>query len=367
VRLQLTARRRRLEGAFRVGGLWLLYAAAAGLVLDVFLSRWGAELGGDFEAVLRFQTPKPYVYRVLSPAVVNGVTARIPDRLAALLVSARLPRERAGLGALSHAMAQHHWPGEPGLSVLIGVWLMFAALWGTLWAWRGLAAWALPGRPLLAAVAPAIGLLALPLTFVGGGFLYDFPDLLLVSVAMLVFVRQRWRLWYALLPLVVLDKEASVLIVVWWVAATGIVSRDRARAHLVASSILGASVVAGLLWRFRAAPGAFAQTNVWPNLRYWASFRWAFASDDLLGLGIPLPVATHLVNLLMLLGVWRYGRRRVPPLVERLFVSSVLAVAPFFLLFGFENEIRVFAIAFPALFVLGAGAAEGLAAGPPVA
>jgi uncharacterized membrane protein YeaQ/YmgE (transglycosylase-associated protein family) len=352
----------RIERAFRLAGLSALYAVVSGVVLDIFLERWGAELGAVLPSVLRFEGAKPYVYRVLSPAIVNAVVALIPERAGAALLAVHLPRSRAGANALSSALTVHRWPAGPSLSVLVGIWLMFAALWGTLWAWRALVACALPRRPLLASAAPAIGLLALPVTFVGGGFLYDFPDLFLVSVASLAFVRRRWLLWYALLPLVVLNKEASVLVVVWWLAALGTLPRRQILVHSLASAVLGASVVLGLWYAFRSAPGAVVQTNLLANLRYWASFRWAFASDDLLGLGLTGPVATHFLNLGLLLGVWAYGRRRVPRLVERLFLASVAAVAPLFLLFGFENEVRVFALAFPALFVLGVGAAD--VAGP---
>jgi len=357
--------RSRLEGVFRIGGLSMIYAVASGLVLDVFLTRWGGLLGDEYPSVLRFEVARPYAYRVLSPVIVNAVSACVPDRLAAALLGACLPRSRGGGSALAFAMAQHHWRGEPSLQILVGIWLMFAALWGTLWAWRALAAWALPGRPLLASLAPAVGILALPATFVGGGFLYDFPDLFLVSVAMWAFVRQKWPVWYAILPCVVLNKEASVLVVGWWLAANESVPRERRWTHLAASLALGGGLIGVLVWAFRAAPGSAVQTNVQSNIPYWLSFRWLLSSDDLLGLGIPMPVATHVLILVLVVAAWANGRRRVPNLVERMLLVSVLAVAPLLVLFGFENQVRVFAMAFPSLFLLGVGAADSLAEGQP--
>jgi hypothetical protein len=279
-------------------------------------------------------------------------------------VDARLPRARAGASALAHALGEHHFAATPSPAIAVGIALMLAALFGTLWTWRALAAWALPGRPLIAAMAPVVGILALPATFTGGGFLYDFPDLLLVSLVAWAFVRRRWVLWYVLLPLVVLDKEASVLCLAWFFAARGTMPTKRLAAHAAASLALGGSVVLGLAWAFRGAPGAPLQTNLGVNLAYWASFRWIVATDDLLGLGFPLPIATNAVCLAFVVGLWAYGRRRVPALAPRMFVASLVAVTPVFLAFGFENEIRVFAIAFPTLFVLGVGAAEGLTRAP---
>src|SRR5262249_17786873 len=161
----------------------------------------------------------------------------------------------------------------------------------------------------------------------------DFPDLLLSSAAMWAFVRRRSALWFLFLTLAVLNREASVLIVVWWLAADRPLDKTAVR-HFVASAALGALALLGLLVAFRAAAGGGLQTNFKSNLAYWTSLQWALATDDWLGLGFPLPVGTHVV-LLTAIGLFVFhGRHRAPPLVTRLFVSSLLVVFPLFLLFG---------------------------------
>ena len=84
---------------------------------------------------------------------------------------------------------------------------------------------------------------------------------------------------------------------------------------------------------------------------YWSGFE-AYTP------GVQAPHAFHVVNLFLLgallVLVWRRAYLRE---VRLIFLYTVLAYLPFFLLFGFKDEIRVFAPAFAAFVLL---AAHGL-------
>ena len=96
------------------------------------------------------------------------------------------------------------------------------------------------------------------------------------------------------------------------------------------------------------------------NLRYWASFRWLFDIQDSFATGVPLPAAFNVVNVVLLAGILAYGWRGTPRIVVRAFALSVLAVMPLFLVFGYEDEVRVFTIAVPPLLVIGLFAIDAL-------
>jgi hypothetical protein len=221
---------------------------------------------------------------------------------------------------------------------------------------------------VLADAVPVIALLLLPVTFAGGGFLYDLPELFFVSACFLAFVRARWAFWYPLLALAILNKEASVLVVSWWLAYTHAPKDARGMRtfwlHAPLSAAVGAATVLFLWWAFRASPGYLAQPNFAHNFEYWTKLRGFTATHDAFAMGIPLPVAAHIVNIAVVILVWRFGKTRVPPVVAPAFLWSVVAVAPLALLFGFENEVRVFASAVPAFVVLGAGAIDALYTSP---
>ncbi|HLK41467.1 MAG TPA: hypothetical protein VKU41_32180 [Polyangiaceae bacterium] len=340
----------RLRAAF----VALAYWVAASYTLASFLTHWGPRIGVELESTLGLSQARPYVVRVLTPLLVRGLVALVPSRAVPALL------DGWGHGVPGLLATSAGWVGPPTVERLACTWLLFASLLGTAFAWRSVARWAVPDRSLLADVVPAAGILALPATFARGGFLYDLPDLLLVSCCYLAFVRRRWVAWYSLLPVAVLNKEASVLVVVWWLAVRDTTPRRTWWAHAAASALLGAGVVVALAWYFRDRPGAFAQPNLVHNLGYWASFGWLFEWQDAFGMGVPQPVALDAIDLVVLAAVVGLGRRRVAPSVVRALAWSAAAVAPLLVFFGFEDEIRVFAVAIPPLVALGAGAADAL-------
>jgi len=335
-----------------------LYLVVGAFTLQTFLAHWGTVLANELDSTLALATPRPYAYRVLTPLAVRGAAALIPRRLAPALVD-NWGRGIAGLTAM------HECAPPATLPFLVAVWWMLAALWGTALVWRGIVRWALPERTLLVDAVPALGLLALPATFTGAGFLYDFPELFFVSACFLALVRRRWAAWYALLPLAVLNKEASVLALAWWLAVRDAMPRRAWWTHAALSAATGGAVLASLWWAFRRSVGYVAQVHLAGNVAYWLSLRWLFATQDTFGLGLPFPVSLHLVDAVLLWGTWSLGRTRVPPAARRALGWSLAAVGPPFLLFGFENEIRVFAVAAPPLIAVAAGALDRLYDGAP--
>ncbi len=332
----------------------LVYFLASSFTLQSFLIHWEGGLRFELDSILAFAVPRPYAYRVLAPLLVRAVCAVIPERVAQAVV------ESYGHGIVEFAASRAGCAGPPTMRFVAATWLMLGALWGTALVWRALLRSIFRERALLADVVPAIAILALPATFTGGGFIYDFPELALVSAAFLAFQRRRWVLWYVLLFVAVLNKEASALMMVWWIAARSSLPRATWWRHTIASGALAASVVATLWLAFRHTLGYVAQPNFEHNVRYWASLRWLVATQDAFGTALPFPIAFNLVNLAALYAVWARGKAHVPAEVARAFALSALTVAPLLLLFGFENEIRVFAIAAPPLVVLAGGALSSL-------
>jgi predicted secreted protein len=177
-----------------------------------------------------------------------------------------------------------------------------------------------------------------------------------VSALFFALVNRRWALWYGLLPIAILNKEATALVVVWLVAGLPSTRKTHAWRHMLASTGIAAAVVACLWWYFRDRPGFVAQPNLAHNLRYWASLRWLVATQDAFGTALPLPVAFNAINVAAVWLVWSCGKRYVAPEVARAFVLSCIAVLPLLVTSGFENEIRTCGIAAPPFVVLASAA-----------
>jgi hypothetical protein len=349
--------RLRTRRAFRNYAIAILYLITSSAVLQGFLTQWGSRIGADFPQTLAFAGPRPYVYRVLMPLLVNGITNIIPLRIGRALMRVADGRGRNVVGL---AMQRYDWPGPPDLHVLVAMGVIFSSLWLTAWVWRSLIRWAFPERPFWADTIPALALLATSVSFVRGGYLYDFPDMCLISACFLALMQRRWVAWYLLLTLAMLNKEASLLTLVWFLAIRGELSRRSWWAHAVASGGIASGMVLAVWHRFHKNPGGTMELHFADNLRYWASLRWLADIQDSFATGIAIPSALNAVNVILLVGVLVYGRNEVPRYVFRAFLWSVLAVSPLFLVFGFQCEVRVFSTAIPSLLLLGVGALKVL-------
>src|SRR5260370_31205206 len=115
------------------------YLSVACSVLESFLTHWSYMLSSDLELALTFSTPRPYVYRVLSPLIVKGVAALVPARLGAALL------DNWGRGVVALSVVRYGYAGKPSIEFLVSLWLMLGSLWGAMLIWRARVGGAFPG------------------------------------------------------------------------------------------------------------------------------------------------------------------------------------------------------------------------------
>jgi hypothetical protein len=339
--------RRALLVAFRIGAVGLVYWVAASAVLDSFLEHWSL---GDkwrksrFNRAIHFTAPRPFVYRVLTPWVINEISRRAPEP-ARRWLAARTPdlREQYGLrqgNDVEYAVAYY---------------LVFAAYFGTLLVWRASLRSLGRGSPLLWDFAPPVALLLLPMTFMQGGFLYDPSELLLTALAFHFFLRRKWLPYYATFFIAVLNKESNILLPVWFLAPFTLDRDWKALIrHGALSVAVGAPPFLAVRWWFREHRGNPLEPLWRKNLQYLADPSSYWQGFDVYAVHLPAPEGFHPLNLFLLAVVLVLGwRRRDRREICLAFVYTVILFFPFFLLFGYRDEIRVFAPAFSALMLLG--------------
>lgn len=339
----------RVYRVVRYALLGLLYYLAASAVLDSFADHWGY---GDrwrksrFHRAIHYRTERPFVYRVLTPALINGVADVLPEKAAGALAARAAPlREKYQLRQ------------ENDLEYMLAHYLSLCAYLGTILCWR----WALrriwPDEgEVFRDVLPAAGLLFLPLTFMHGGFIYDPLELFLASLAFACFVSRRWIGFYVAFLLAVLNKESNILIGLWLLAPF-LRSRDWRWLfrHGAVASVVVLPAFLLVRWFLRGYPGDPASFLLREHLEYLASAEsWLRVTFEPYATGIAVPRGLHVVNLLLLAGILWIARRRAPREVLHAFLLTALAILPLFLLFGWRDEIRVFGPAFPAFFALAA-------------
>jgi hypothetical protein len=335
--------------AFQVAFRLLLYVAVSAIVLNLFMLEWGFRSDNarfSFDRIVTQTAHRPFAYRVLMPLTIRGV--------AAVLDAPTQPVRRALAPKIAHMRARYQLIDAYEFEQLVAYFLLLAILVGVLFVWRSIGATALPGPPLLHDIAPLIGLLLLPLTFIQGGYLYDFPELLLSSAAILCLLRRWWLLYYVAFVLAALNKESNVLLIgAFAAAAWPLLSRTRLAVHLAIQAAIAVAIVMGGRIIFAGNPGLEGELHLFDNLRFFLS---PIAYANLFDIYAPLvltPRGFNLVSLFVFGMLFAYRWRSKPPETRRILLALVALIAPLYLALGYRDEIRVFYMAAGPLYVAG--------------
>jgi hypothetical protein len=286
------------------------------------------------------------VGRVLLPWTVRGIAVLTPE-----------PAREAITGSVRALLAPggkpkyiHDYAFEFALTVL----LLFSALLGFAYSLRRLAAVTLDLKGGGLDLLPVPALLLLPCMYTYMNYVYDFPNLFLFTLGLVMVVEHRWPAFLAVFGLATLNKETSILLtLVWFLDSRGRL-HGRRLVEGLAVQILGWAAIRGsITLLYQGNPGAVVE---WWHLRG----NLALVSRIIENLrhrplsGILTKWGPKLVVVLAAAGV-AVSLKRAPTFLKR---ASVIAV-PLFVLtlfMGSLEETRDFYEFYPiALIVLTGG------------
>src|SRR5829696_1283450 len=342
----LSGWRRGLKRAFYWGAMGLVYFVVASAVLDSFQDHWAM---GDkwrksrFNKVIHYKAPPPFAYRVLVPWLVNTAAERLP------------PAARADLVARAQRLRERYELREENdVEYALAYYLIFLALFGTQFVWRANFAALGLGSRLFWDFAPPVAMSLLPMTFMQGGFIYDATELFLTGLALFFFLRRRWVGFYLTFVVAVLNKESNILLPIWFLAPF-LLQRDwrSLLRHAAVSVAVGAPPFLAVRYLFRNSPADPFVLLAGKNLNYLGTASSYVSGFDVYAEAVPAPEGFHLFNLFLLGAVLVLAWRR-PELRELwlIFACTVIVFLPFFLLFGYFDEIRVFGPSYAALVLM---------------
>ena len=352
----------RTEGAsrialrlFRPAFCALLYVIVTSVAVNTFLSRWGFRGEGEtsyFQKLLTHTASRPYVFRVLTPAVINALSPLVPDRVVQAIVRVDEGREDPNWPTYS-ARKRFNWGKQSTAAHFLAYGIVFGTLLGTLLVLRRLTRDLAGASALFVDVAPAMACLFLPLTFGRGGYIYDFPELLFCSLCLFALLQRRWGLHYVCYGLACLNKEADVLL---WVLFAALWARRMPWRSLLAHSALhGAIALPILVWEriaFAANPGFGVEFHLWDNLRFWFSIRPWVTFWDVYSPLLPAPRPFNVLVLFLAGILILRGWARKPPELRAAFLALSAVLAPLLLAFGFHDEVRNLSLVFPVFYLL---------------
>lgn len=279
---------------------------------------------------------KPFVSRLLVPQTVALVCAVTPAGVQAVLndyaVKSDVLRERMRIyGMEPHACFQY----------MVGCVLMFGSLVGFLFAFRALLRSLYDAEKPLADIMTMMALVALPAMFLYGSYVYDFPQLLLWTLGLLMLQRGRPGMFLLVYALGVFNKETTVLLSVayflLYMPSNGrkIVDRARFVKYGVAQLLIFLASRVIIMARFSENPGNALEFHLVDHNMY-LIIRYSLVS------------VVAGIFLVLLIGY----RWREKPLILK---YALVAAVPLFvmsLFFGFLDELRGYYEAYPTVLLM---------------
>jgi len=354
--------RQKLERLSYMILLALLYWAAAVTCTNSFMERWGfrenAEGHFGFETMLNGEATRPWAYRVLVPSGVKFAADSLIEN--SQIEQSNYFLESSGVHERYFRGAAERWTPEMALRYHVGLAAIVGSLFVFLWLLRSLAVRFDIDNPVLRDLAPLAFTLLLPLAFLKGGYLYDFPELLLIGCCFLAATSA--PLWLLLLiPVAVLNKETAILLPLILAPLLVDLEKPKRGLLLLAGSLLG-GLIAFLAVRQMMAgnPGGSVEFHLVDNLAFWLRPASYLDFSMMLGAGMPMPKMHGLVVIVPLALLLMLGFRSADVRLRRVFLIALAINVPLLLFFGDKDELRNLSLLFVPIYLLMLKAAQSL-------
>jgi hypothetical protein len=191
---------------------------------------------------------RPYAYRELVPLLARGLAPIVPARLAASFSGAPYPIRKT-FAALSEGGYQR----EAAAVLLLIFFSLLVFAYAQRYFLRTLGLMA-PQEQLILPLLAQILILPFTIFF---GYIYDIPQVLLITLCLAFLLRRRWIAYVLALALASLNKETSVLVIlVFMIFYWTRLPRRMFISLLVAQTAIYAVIRAILVYIYRDNPGA---------------------------------------------------------------------------------------------------------------
>ncbi len=318
----------------------LIYITASLIFMTTYIVRstFNGNSRSRYVDLVYQQADKPYVYRLIAPLMIRGISELIPDQIETRInrLPVKYPSIIPGLSILS-------WEHEALNLYLIGMVVIYLFLLGFLITFRWLMQYLFITPPLALTLAP-IAALVLLFPWVNVTYIYDFSSLFFFTLCLVLMLRRDWRSFMIIYLVACLNKETILLISLQFILYEGFYKKmDKALFwKLLAGQIIGFLLIRlALAVIFRDLPGG--------------NFEFHLLTHNLPLLAIWIkdysPAAYLLTLIILTFGFYAWSEQ---PLFLRYGLVTLLVLIFLTFLFGWMNEWRDYLEAFPyvaALFI----------------
>jgi hypothetical protein len=331
-----------------------------------FLAKWafkGDNPRDGLIALVEGSAARPFVYRRLAPELVGVVTRAALPRLPAsaldyLESGSRLARYRGDW------TGHESWDRHKAVAFHVAYLLVALSFFGTLLAGAALLQAVRRCSWLEAVVTSSIGMCFVPLMFVGGGYIYDAPELMLWTTLLWVAVRGWWGLSPLLFVLMLANKESAILVLpalaplLFWQRGWSI-----ERGWRFVAVWLGVLGTIGIAWslyvrmKYAQNPGGSMEFWLPGNLKFWGNPLHYFMLGPMYSPVLLSPRGANFGLLLIALLPLRFGWNAIRQDMRWAMGIAAGILVPLLITSCYHDEIRNLSLLFPLLFV---GVTQGM-------
>ena len=333
--------------------LVLIYFSASALVLDNFMKVHGDIVhrkGVTFATYLNFRTERPFSYRILIPDIAAALDSVVSGNLTTKLRN-KFEHQSDLISTYMHADPTAGVGLDTSIRYHIAYVLVFLSILGWLFASRLIALQFFPADHLVASLIPLCLACLAQVVYFPSAFLYDFPEMMFLSLALYAAMDRRFLLLAIVYPLSILNKESDVLIILYFLSFN--ISRtDRAKllVETLCLLVIGGLALFASHYQARDFAGAPVQFHLVENLHFILNISsyWLFFQPTAPYVFFPEGYNLVYLALVIWLALFRWADR--PSSLRRLLLWCSVANIPLVIAFGQRDEIRNFSVVFPPLF-----------------
>jgi hypothetical protein len=330
----------KMISSLKKGGILLIYLMASLIFMTTYIVRstFNGNPRSRYVDLVYQQADKPYVYRLIVPVMIRGISRLIPDQFETRInrLFIKYPSIIPGLSILS-------WEHEALNLYLIGMVVIYLFLFGFLITFRWLMQYLFITSPLGLILAPLTALVLL-FPWVNVTYIYDFSSLFFFTLCLVLMLKQDWRSFMIVYLVACFNKETILLVSLQFILYEGFYKKMGKALFwkLLAGQLIGFLLIRlALSVIFRDLPGGHYEfhllTHNLPLLAVWIK---GFSP------------ATYLLTLIILtFGFYAWNEQ---PVFLRYGLVTLLILIFLTFLFGWLNEWRDYLEAFPyiaALFI----------------
>jgi hypothetical protein len=338
----------------------LVLLVCASNITNSFFLKWGFndkypaeayEQRAGLVGLMNGHTTKPFVFRSILPQLIKKGVEQIPDEKRKRLFKS-ISRYDHLRNSYFNGIPIQFWTADVAITYHLMYLIVVNAALGALWLIYKIAI--RRGLSFGGALTFTIGFsLIYPLTFQQGGYYYDFIELLGALSAVYLTLTSRHIAATAAIAVSSLNKETFFLIPL---ALFFLHPKDEGlkKRLLILAPQLIASLAARLfiMQGYESNGGGIVEWHFFENLRFWINPSSYFSFYNLAAKGVFTPSLQSPLIAIPFVVYLRACWKDAPSNYRHFFLALMLPLSALYVLFGQTDELRAFALSFPAILLI---------------